>query len=425
MRCRHLPALVLAAAALLAASPARAEDGLLAGYLREVVAKNPTLRARVHQRLASTEEAQASGRWPDPRLSIMVDRLPSDPMTSQTMPPMIQYGVQQMVPWPGKLGFMREAAEAQAAAAGSDVDVRRLDLALEAKRAYWMLALVVRRRAIVQAERALAATLADATLGRYGTGVGGHHDVARAQVEVAALDVQLVDLDGERASAIAMINALRDAPIDAPFADPRPASTPAPRLDRAQLTDRALAQRPELRGMRAMQGGMIAMAALERRERWPDPMVGLWYNQMIGMPDSGGAMIGATVPLFGIGRQNHRAAALDAKAEAALEDQAAMRLMIRFEVTDAIVAVETATRQVDLVKTVAMPRARESFQASLASFGAGTADVVAVLDARRSLQTAELVLADAEIRRELAIARLERVVGGSIGPERQSNGGAP
>lgn len=167
--------------------------------------------------------------------------------------------------------------------------------------------------------------------------------------------------------------------------------------------------------MQAMQSEAVAMASLERRERYPDVMGGLWYNQMVGMPDSGGAMIGATIPIFGYARQEHRAAAFDARAESAGEERSAMRAMIRFEVADAIIVVETATRQVGLLSGVALPRARESFQASLANFGTGAADIIGVLDARRSLQQAELALAEAEIRREMAIAQLERALGGSMG----------
>lgn len=409
------PLVLVAAAFLTVAVASTAAATPRDEYVAEVLAKNPSVRARAQRQDAAREDARAAGRWPDPQVRVMVDRLPSNAMSATTNPPMIQYGVQQMVPWPGKLGLAREAAEWQAAQAGSDVDVRRLDLALDAKRAYWMLALNVRRRQVNRANRSLAATLADATLGRYSTGLGGHHDVARAQVEVTALDVQHVDLEGERASLVAMINALRNEPTESPFADPVPSVSPPVRLERTKLVERALASRPELRGMRAMQSEAIAMASLERRERYPDVMGGLWYNQMIGMPDSGGAMVGVTLPVFGYARQGHRAAAFDARADAAGEDQAAMRAMIRFEVADAIVGVETASRQVDLVSGVALPRARESFQASLAGFGSGATDIIGVLDARRSLQQAELALAESEIRREIAIAQLERGVAGTVG----------
>jgi outer membrane protein TolC len=406
-------ALLLAVASVAVPTAAHAASPL-DELVAEVLAKNPSVRARVQRQDAAREDARAAGRWPDPRVTVMVDRVPSNAMTSATMPPMIQYGVQQMVPWPGKLGLAREAAEWQAAQAGSDIEVRKLALALDAKRAYWMLALNIRQREINRANRSVANTLADATLGRYSTGIGGHHDVARAQVEVSALDVQLVDLEGERASTLAMINALRNEPTETPFPDPSPQRSPPLELARPKLIERALASRPELRGMRAMESEALAMASLERRERYPDVMGGLWYNQMIGMPDSAGAMVGATLPIFGYARQGHRAAAFDARASSVVEEQAAMRAMIRFEVADAIVAVETATRQVELVHGVALPRARESFQASLAGLGAGATDIVGVLDARRSLQQAELALAQAEIRREIAIAELERAVGGAV-----------
>ncbi len=418
MRVRHSLKALFAAVVLLSAPPATADDQVLRSYVAEVLAKNPSVRSRVQRQQAARENARAAGRWPDPLVTVMVDRVPSNTMTSATMPPMVQYGVRQMVPWPGKLGLAREAAESQTAQAGSEIETRKLDLVLDAKRAYWMLALNVRSRHVNRANRNLAATLADATLGRYSTGIGGHHDVARAQVEVTALDVQHVDLEGERASMVAMINALRNAPTETAFADPTPALSPTVTLDRSKLTERALATRPELRGMRAMQGEALAMASLERRERYPDVMGGLWYNQMIGMPDSAGAMIGATLPVFGYARQGYRAASFEARADAVGEDQAAMRAMIRFEVADAIVGVETATRQVELVSGVALPRARESFQASLAGFGSGAADIVGVLDARRSLQQAELALAEAEIRREIAIVQLDRALGGPVGDSR-------
>lgn len=42
-----------------------------------------------------------------------------------------------------------------------------------------------------------------------------------------------------------------------------------------------------------------------------------------------------------------------------------MRAMIRFEIADAVVAVETATRQVELVSGVALPRAIAQLERAL------------------------------------------------------------
>ena len=88
-----------------------------------------------------------------------------------------------------------------------------------------------------------------------------------------------------------------------------------------------------------------------------------------------------------------------------------MRAMIRFEVADALVRVQTTSRRVELIDTVVLPKARESFESSLAGYGAGTVDLIGLLDARRSLQTSSLMVAEARVEREVALAELERAVG--------------
>ena len=399
------------------ASPlaAAAEPVHVDALVREVLERNPSVRAHVLRRDALGSEARSAGIYPDPQLAVMVDRVPQA-MGGEM--PMVRYQATQMFPWPGKLPLMRAAIERQRDASGAELDLRNLDLRLETKRAYYMLALNGKRREVNRANRNLAATIAQAALGRYSTGVGGHHDVVRAQVEVNALDVELVNLDGERGVTIAMINALRDRPIAEPTGEP--VLVPSPRMEEpvATLVERANAQRPELRGMRAMQSEATAMADLARRERYPDIMGSVWMNQNIGAPASAGGMIGFTIPVFGISRQGYRASAFDARAQGAGEDAAAMRAMIRFEVAAALVRVQTVARRVELIETVVLPKARESFEASLAGYGASTLDVLSLLDARRSLQSASLALVEAQAEREVALAELERAVAAPMGSAR-------
>ena len=382
---RRVFASVLVAACLCSAAPARANEGP-DEFVAEVVARNPSLRARALRRSAFQEEARASDKWPDPYASVMVDRVPQA-MGGEM--PMIRYQVSQMVPWPGKLGLMREAVEHQGEGASAEIDVRRLDLRFEARRGWLMLLLNGRQREVNRASRNLAATIAAAALGRYSAGMTGHHDVARAQVEVSALDDEIV----------------------------APTALTSPHADyvMAPLIERAIRQRPELRGMRAMKDEALAMARLARREPYPDLMGSVWMNQNIGGSASAGVMVGATIPVFGISRQQHRASAFDDRAHGSAQDEAAMRAMIRFEVADALIKVQTATRQLDLIETVALPKARESFEASLAGYGASTVDLVGVLDARRALQNAELARAEAQVTREVAVAALERATGGPPG----------
>ena len=408
MRTLCVHALVLS---LVVATTAHADDRTsMDRYVAEVAAQNPSLRAGALRRDSFGEEAIATGKWPDPFVSVMVDQVPQ--ATGGQMP-MVRYQVTQMLPWPGKLGFMREAVEKRGEGAGADLDVRRLDLRLAAERAYVMLWMNAKRRELNRSQRALASTIASAALGRYGAGLGDHHDVARAEVEVNALDVEQINLEGERGSIVAMMNALRNEPSDRPIADPIDLATPSPPPTLGSLSDLALARRPELRRMTAMQNEEGAMAALARREPYPDLMTSLWANQMIGGPPTMGGMVGFALPVFGASRASHLGAAFDARAGGAAQDAEAMRAMIRGEVADALVKLQTASRQVEIVETVASPKAHESFDASLAAYGTGRVDILSVLDSRRALQTAEAMLIEARAQRALAAADLERATGGS------------
>jgi len=397
----------------LATSIAQAADPALARFVADVLEHNPGLKARGLDRESARREASAAGLYPDPQFAIMVDNVP-ERMGGDM--PMVRYQVSQMVPWPGKLALMEQAMARKTDGRAAIARVRALDLEQEAKRAYLMLCFNSGLRQVNQRSRELLTTIAEAALARYSAGTGGHHEVVRAEVERNAIDVEAIDLEGERVSTVAMMNALRNSSAETPIVDPiLPDAADLgviPAL--AELTRLAEASRPELDSMRAMQREEETMASLARRERLPDFMASVWYNQNIGGPDAGGLMVGATLPLFNIKRQNRRAQAADLRAASAEEDLRAMRAMIGFEVSDARRRLVTASRSLELILNVAAPRAMQSFSSSLSAFSAGTVDIVGVMDAWRALQTVEQARIQSLIARATAIADVERAIAGPI-----------
>lgn len=379
-------------------------------FLAEVLAQNPGLQALDLRHTALHTRADAEGRMPDPTINVMVDRFP-DRMVEM---PMVRWQAQQMLPWPGKLGLMQGAVQAQADQAQAGTNARRLALLQDARRTWWMLAMNAERRGLNKAAEELVDALLRAMRARYAAGTGGHHDLVRAEVERDALRVEKLALDGERVAVVAMLNALRNQADDTDIADPPLDQTPLPPLDQKLLVAQALENRAELQAMAAMHREMTAMADLARRERWPDLMVGAWYNQMIGGPDTFGAMVGANVPIFSIARQGLRAEAFDHEAEAVDREVAAMQAMIRAGIVDALRQVDTATRQVAFLRGSALARADEAFKSALAGYATGSLDVTGLLDARRALQATRRALADAIVARELAIADLDRAVNGKL-----------
>src|SRR5688572_11502814 len=168
--------LVLAALAVLAAAPAHADAPGLRGFVNEVLARNPVLRARALARESLRTRASAEGYWPDPEVSVMLDQVP-ERMDGEM--PMLRYQVSQMIMWPGKLGLMESAAVQRADGAAAEVDQRWLELIREAQRAYLMLALNRGYREVNAATLSLLETVTKTAIARYGAGTGGHHEVVR------------------------------------------------------------------------------------------------------------------------------------------------------------------------------------------------------------------------------------------------------
>lgn len=399
-------------ASLLVPTPARADPARDA-YVQEVLTRQPSVQAGALRREALLRESEASGIWQDPTLTVMGDYLPGTAAGAQM--PMVRVQVTQMIMWPGKLPLMRDAVRSQAAAAGANLDGKKLDLAFEARRAYLMLVMNEKRRELNRADRGLAATIASAALGRYASQAGGHHEVVRAELDVQALDVEYQALVGEQQSMLAMLNTLRFQPPETPLSVPPVRWTPARTFEADPLVAAAAKNRPELHEMSAMKDGMSKMASLARKEPYPDLMVGGWYNQMLmPAPNSFGVMVGGQIPLWGIERSGLKAEAFDNRAESVSRDAASMGAMIRAQVVDAKIRFDTAGRQVALLEGTVLPKARENFNTSLSAYSTGGVDVIGVLDSRRSLQSIELMLIEARIQREIALALLERAVGGPL-----------
>lgn len=126
-----------------------------------------------------------------------------------------------------------------------------------------------------------------------------------------------------------MLNALRNLPTETPMGDPiePPAGAACAGVPLGALERVALARRPELARMRAMRREQEAMAALARRERYPDVMTSVWHNQMLGGPDTTGLMLGVSLPVFGLARQARLAASWDRSASGAGSELTAMQTL--------------------------------------------------------------------------------------------------
>lgn len=392
--------------------------------IEQLLERNPEIASRTETMNAETARAIRARVFADPVVQIGVENLPfgSSMGTSRAsaLPPMINYQVSQMFMFPGKRTLMGLEADRSAEMASARADTTRQDLVVAAQKMFFDLYLNRQARQINEASRKLVENLRQIALARYSSGQDAHHDVLRAQVEGQGLQNDALTLEQQRASMVGMLNVWLNQPSETPLGEPEATWSPPRALDLAELKDRALEKRPELKEMGAMASQEHTMASLARKQFYPDFMVMGMYQQMIGDMDAWGGGVSFSVPIWLGKKQAQEARERDHRAASAEKSLEAMRAMVRFQVQDAVLKIQTTERRIQLLEKLLLPKAEEALQALIAAYSTSRTDFVSLIESRRTLQDLQLGLEQARTEREQRLADLERATGSLL--ERKSRG---
>lgn len=380
-----------------------------AKFVRAVIARNPTAQAARQAWLAAkARRVQREGL--------------DDPMLSYSFAPLsvgssMRYGqtleLSQRFPWPGKLGSLGEAAQAESEVAGQRYEALKLDLALAASMLYDEYYLVARSLEVNREHQALLEQLQRSAQARYGVGRGSLQDPLQAEVERMHLMHDAIVLQARRQVTLAQMNALLhrlpNAEVPPPPADIA-VSTHEPAAS-SVLQKRALRQRAELRGAVARAREAQARTEFARRQYYPDVTVMVSYSSMWDAVEHQ-FMVGVSAPIP-IQRGVRGGAVDEANAMSARARQAVMAATseIRRDVDVARARVLEALHVLRLYDEQLLPLARDRLRAARAGLEAGSNDFSAVIAAEDRLRQDQLNYQTAKAELSKRRAELARATG--------------
>lgn len=385
----------------------------LDNLIQEVIERNPNLSAARSRIQAASIAAPRSQVLEDPYFSVMTENTPFK--SNSELDTEIRYQLTQKLPFPGKRSLRRKIADQSVEIARAEEITTTRDLILQAKRLYYELYLNQAERRINQQNRDVIRRFVEGATFRYKTGTGAYHEVLKAQVEYQMLESEYLGLEKERASMMAMLNAILNRPPMTPLGESVEAFTPFKELKYEEMEKIALERRPELSGMQAMIVEQRIMADLARREFYPDFMVsGLFQQGTGGMENAWGVGVGINLPIWIGQRQKSEAREAEARAGAFESSLEGMRAMIRSQIQGALVKVQNAEQRISLYKESVLPSTVQTLESIEAKYRAGREDFLMLLDTRRQLQGIELAYERARVEREQFLAELERAVGTNL-----------
>lgn len=325
-------------------------------------------------------------------------------------------GATLTIPFPDKFRLLGRQGTADVRSAEFDATRVRQLVAAQTSQAYDTLLGAARRRRDLLETQALSQDFVKKTEARFNAGTAPKLDLIRARVDLAQAETQLIANERDLANARASLNRLLGRPLDAPLAAADTLVVPRPPPELAQLESAALANRPELAGLRQQQVGAQAAIGLAREYWFPDLIVGISRDYADPGPGVITTGVALPLPLFFWQHSHGEIAETRARARELTATYRDAEAAIGQDVRAAYATAAAAVRQAVFLRDELLPSAREAFRIASASYGLGGSSALDVLDARRTLLDAQSQYTDALTAANTARADLERAVGGPLDP---------
>jgi outer membrane protein TolC len=395
---------------------AGATELLVEVLVHQVLERNPSLT----QMEAAWDAARA--RYPqatsldDPMLAVTLG-----PATygAQSVNGAYRINIEQKYPFPGKRRLRGQQANAEANAAGNDVDDVRLQLVESARSAFYEYYMVHRAIEVNEEGLRLLEEFRRNAETRYKTGLVPQQDVLQADVELGRQRERLLSLEQNREIAIARINTLMNLPPDSLLPPPPKEVRVENGLpDASGLRELALSRRPDLLALANRLAADQAALALANKEFYPDFTPFFMYDRFMGNTPSTETLayqLGVSVNLP-VRRDRRFAAVHEAQARlnerrASLERQVNQ---VKYEVQQAYAQVTQSGKTVRLYEQSVLPAAAANVKAAQTAYLTGKVPFLSLIEAERNLIGLRDRYYELVATYYVRLAALERAIGGPI-----------
>jgi outer membrane protein TolC len=357
----------------------------LASALALANASNPAILAYEERVEALKHVPSQVEAYPDPQTSVS---LTNESLTAFTLGDLqmsnLTLSWQQEVPYSRKRGLAGDVARSEIDVASQGCELARLKVRAAVKAAYAELYRIDRTSSIVDESRKLLQSFRDAARARQENGQGILENVIKADTEITQIDVELAGLAQQRRSVVAELNALFGRAEDAPLG---PAVT-APVIrtpDKATIEKEALDRSPELAMARAETKRDENRVDLAKRNLKPDFMWGVGYAYRGSLDPMVMGMFGIRLPVYKNRKQQEAVAQSEHELNATRRELDNRNVSLLAEVRDLLAQADRATEQMRLIQDGTLPLARSALDSAAASYSAGRAEFVTVIEDFRSL----------------------------------------
>jgi len=383
--------------------------------ISEAIRNNPQILSAEYQADASRTKIDQVTSWDAPQVGVEFFQTPIKSFPNPFKDQMeMDYFVQQMIPFSGKLSAMGRMASSNSEMYRQNLESTKRKIIRDLKKSYYELYFVQRKIEINKENQELLQNFVEIASKQYEVGMGKQEDILRAQTELSTLVNEGINLLKEKKNVEAMINTILKRPPESTLGEILDIEIKAPEFTFDQLKTIVLETRPELKAMRSNIEMNQSEVKLSKLEYFPDFMVRVMYKDMLMTNnDFWSAMIGINIPLafWSSDKYKYKVIESELNVKKAESDYESMKNMVLYEVQDALVKVRTNENLVSLYKTTVIPQAEQTLRSTISSYQTGKTEFLMLIDAYRMVLMAKLDYHMALMNYMSSQAELEQAVG--------------
>ncbi|HWO99698.1 MAG TPA: TolC family protein [Methylococcus sp.] len=335
------------------------------------------IKARAEAMAAIPSQAEA---LPDPTLDLGVLWLPTNNFDVHIDDfTMLNLGVSQTIPFPGKRGLRKKIAEQEALAAADSLEEARLRLIREVKLAWWRLFYYDRALDLTADAERLLQEVVTVSQETYRVGQTPQQDVLSARLDLSKLKDERLELAGLRQVQEAQLNTLLNRDPDTPISLPREIPLGLPAVNGSELQARAFQERPLFRQHDKLLEAARSKVDLARKEYYPDLTFSTAYNYRWNTPtgrtrhDFLSFGVSLNLPIYAADKQ---AKAVDQRQSELLQEQYDLQddhLKVHGEIAVKVAEYRQIRERLLLLEQEILPQSQQTVHSLRAGYAVNTA----------------------------------------------------
>jgi len=411
---------------LLAGGPSEAQEAApptqpakLADLLAEAERNNPEIQAARQGWQSARQVPTQVSTLPDPQFVLQHVSVGSPrPFAGYTNSDFayVGLGFSQDIPYPGKLRLRGEIAKKDADVSQQRYEsVRRMVLA-EVKTAYFQLAYLAKRRAILNENGQLLQQVEQAAEAHYRSGMGNQQEVIEAQLQQTKLLRETTENELEAGKVQAALKQLLNRSQTSPYVEPAELPETPVAYSYDHLLSEAQSNNPEIAAAQKMVEKQGLQVDLAKKDFYPDFNLQYMWQRTDPTQFRAYYMVtfGVRIPIYRGRKQQPELAQAQADQSRAKSEHEMQSRQVAFQLRNQFLSAEKSAELLKIYREGLVPQAHAELQAGLAAYQSNRQDFQALLASFLDVLKLDEEYWQTLAEHETAFAQIEQLTGLSL-----------